>query len=142
MTPENDNWLLKSSKILFPWFGGVSTTLFIEVIADDLIYFHRFRVPIGWFGLWLVTTSISIALGFSALVLKSWRKIPLSERRGIVMKYLLIGMVNILSMTLHLAVVKVVPDNIWWGAFIYGLFLLGVHFYLNHEANLHEEIFP
>ena len=142
MTLENNNWLIKSSKILLPLFGGVSITLFIEVIADDLIWYQHTGAPLGWFGLWLITTPIAIAIGVSALVLKNWRKLPLPERRGIVSGYLLIGMVNILAMTLHLSAVSIVPGNSWWGVFGYGLFWLGVHFYLNYEANIHEKIFP
>ncbi len=142
MTLENNNWLIRSSKILLPLFGGISITLFIEVIAGDLILYHRFGVPIGWFFLWLITTSIATAIGVSALVLKSWRRLPLSERRGMVLGYLMIGMVNILSIVSHVSSVRIIPDNILWVVFGYGLLWLGAHFYLNYEANNHEEIFP
>jgi hypothetical protein len=140
---EQDNQLFRLSKVLLPLIAGISITLLIEVLADDLLFYRPYGVPFGWFGLWLVTTPVTIAMGLSTLILKSWRKVPFAKRWLIGLGYLVLGIFNVVDIGL------LTNGNyfnyyhqIWWGIYIYAAFLLGGFIFLAYRMFLEEESFP
>jgi hypothetical protein len=63
---------------------GIVITLFIVAAAGDTALGQE-RIPIGWFGLWLMTTLGSFALGTALLIHPKWRRVDLLHRRGTAM---------------------------------------------------------
>jgi hypothetical protein len=80
---------------------GIVVTLFIVAAAGDTAL-GQGGLPIGWFGLWLLTTLGSIALGTVLLIAPKWRRVDLVHRRWPAMGYLLVGLINLMSLSLHL----------------------------------------
>jgi hypothetical protein len=80
---------------------GIVFTLWVIALTGDAVY-HLYGVSAGWFGLWLATTIGSIPLGIAMLISNWWRNLPLIDRRGTAMGYLLVGFINFISLALHL----------------------------------------
>ena len=59
---------------------GIVITLFIVAAAGDTALGQE-RLPIGWFGLWILTTLGSIALGTALLIAPKWSRVDLVHRR-------------------------------------------------------------
>ncbi len=81
---------------------GVAFTLLILAAVGDTRFSSSGFIPVGWLGLWIVSTLGSIPLGIVLLIGPSWRSVSLRERRGIAMGYLIVGFVNLLALAMHL----------------------------------------
>jgi len=95
--------LLEFRRALLFVFGSVFTLLVTAAAGDTTPGKALFGVLIGWFILWLITTIGGIPLGIVMLIASGWRQLPLTERRGIAIGYLLVGLVNFLSLSIHVA---------------------------------------
>ena len=80
---------------------GIVFTLLVNVMAGDLLQ-YRYGAPFGWFVLWLITTVGSIPLGTTLLIGSGWRKLPISQRRGPAMGYLVVGFMNFFSLAIFM----------------------------------------
>jgi len=120
---------------------GVVVTLLVVVLFGDLRDFFS-EAPAGWFTMWFLTTFASIPMGIFLLVGKTWRSIPLIERRGPGMAYLLAGFLNALSLALYSSVAGGEPSLLCLPGG-YGLVLLLVYARIyHHEDRVREETFP
>lgn len=133
--------LLEFRRALLFIFGSVFTLLVAAAAGDTTRGEALFGVPIGLFILWLVTTIEGIPLGIVMLVAPGWRQLPLTERRGIAVGYLLVGLVNFLSLSFH--VTHAVPGfPAYAPAVIYGLAFSAVYAKVYATDEISEELFP
>src|SRR3989304_6060948 len=120
---------------------GVVVTLLIIVVLGDLRDFFS-EAPAGWFTMWFLTTFASIPMGIFLLAGKTWRRIPLIERRGPGMAYLLAGFLNALSLALYSSVAGGEPSLLCLPGG-YGLIVLLVYARVYHyEDRVRDENFP
>src|SRR5574341_2434902 len=94
-------YLHEFSRALLVVLGIVFTLLITTVAGDTLRYMHG--APFGWFALWFITTLGSVPLGAAMLIGSGWKKLPILQRRGTAMGYLLAGFVNCFSLALHMS---------------------------------------
>jgi len=80
-------------------YGVVFSLFFITLLGDT----HSVRggFPVGWLILWLLSTILCTPVGVYILLSPRWRALPLEERRGTAMGYMLIAGFNLLSLALH-----------------------------------------
>jgi len=89
--------LNENQKALLVIYGIVGTLLLLSLAGDTNHEAHW-----GWFVLWFITTVSSIPFGIVMLIGRWWKEIPLEMRRGTAMGYLLVGLVNLISLALDL----------------------------------------
>ncbi len=120
---------------------GIVITLFIVAAAGDTALGQE-RIPIGWFGLWLLTTLGSFALGTALLIAPKWRRVDLLHRRGTALGYLLVGLINLMSLSFH--ILHVAPGApIFVCPVSYALLLLVIYARVTPgEEKIEEELFP
>lgn len=87
---------------------GVVVSLLVIVAFGDLYAFYG-DAPAGWFTLWLLTTVAAIPMGIFLLAGTTWKPIPLRERRGLGMAYLLAGCTNFFSLALFIQIQSYEP---------------------------------
>ncbi|MEW6567176.1 MAG: hypothetical protein AB1449_03240 [Chloroflexota bacterium] len=119
---------------------GVVVSLLVVVLFGDLYSFYA-ELPAGWFTLWLLTTIASIPMGIFLLVGRTSKSIPLTERRGPALAYLMAGFVNFFSLALFTSyqnepVFFCVP-----GAYAFTLFLIYARVYTIADR-VRDETFP
>jgi hypothetical protein len=120
---------------------GIAFALLVFVIAGDTKpYMHE--TPFGWFTLWLITTIGSVPLGSAMLIGSGWRKLPISQRRGPAMGYLVVGFINFFSLAIFvLGSAPGVPAYLV--PIGYGLMLMLVYARVyGAEDKAKEEMFP
>ncbi len=129
------------SQVLLVVWGIVFTLLFTTVAGDARRYV--FGAPLGWSALWLITTIGSVTVGVAMLIGGGWKTLPILQRRGTAMGYLVAGFVNCLSLALHMLgtsrsfPIFIVP------VFLYGLALTVVYVRVyGAEEKAKEEMFP
>lgn len=142
MPKESMHWLMKASKSVLPVCWGIAITLLVEVIAGDLIWYRQTGAPLGWFGMWILITPLAVAFGFGSMFLSSWRKTPAYQYRKIGLGYISIGLLNSISLALHVSTIRAVPDRIWWGVLGYAIVAFGIWVYFQNKESSPEEIFP
>lgn len=119
---------------------GIAIALLVTVAAGDTPSFN-FEIPLGWFTLWTVTTIAGVPLGIVLFVGPGWRRLPLVKRRGIAMGFLLIGFINLFSLTIH--VFHVSPGfPIYICPVVYTLLLFVVYVRVFIGKDKKEEYFP
>jgi len=79
---------------------GIAIALLVTAASRDTPNF-QFGIPIGWFTLWLVSTMAGIPLGTLLFIGPGWRRLPLVQRRGLAMGFLIVGFANFFSLALH-----------------------------------------
>ncbi len=134
-------YLHEFSRALLVVLGIVFTLLITTVAGDTLRYMHG--APFGWFVLWFITTLGSVPLGVAMLIGSGWKMLPILQRRGTALGYLVAGFVNCLSLVLHMLgtsrsfPIFIVP------VFLYGLALTVVYARVyTAEDKTKEELFP
>jgi hypothetical protein len=120
---------------------GIVITLFIVAAAGDTALGQE-RIPIGWFGLWLLTTLGSFALGTALLIAPKWRRVDLLHRRGTALGYLLVGLINLMSLSFH--ILHITPGApIFVCPVSYAILLLVIYAHVTpSEEKIKEELFP
>ena len=89
--------LHENQKALLVIYGVVGTLFLLALAGDTNHAAHR-----GWFVLWFLTTVSSIPFGVVMIIGRWWKEVPLELRRRTAMGYLLVGFVNLISLTLDL----------------------------------------
>jgi hypothetical protein len=97
---------------------------------------------VGWFVIWLLSTSVGISLGIVMFIGGDWRKVPLEERRGTAMGYLIMGFINTLTIYFHTTQVDFLVNLLSIPIVVFGLFLLFVYRRAYNQEDRKEEIFP
>jgi hypothetical protein len=117
---------------------GIALSLLVISLSDST---SRQSVPWGWSALWVATTLGSIPLGVVMLIGSWWRKLPLAQRRGPAMGFLLVGLFNFVSLSLEL--LWETSGSLVICPIAYGLLLLPVYVRIyNVEDREKEELFP
>jgi hypothetical protein len=125
---------------LFLIFIGIAVTLLVTAASGDTPSFTS-GIPLGWFTLWIVLTISGIPLGILLLLGPGWRRLPLLQRRGIAMGFLMIGFINFFSLALHLFRVSPgFPAFICPVVYALILFVVYVRVYIGEDRK--EEYFP
>ncbi len=138
---KHARYLHEFSRALLVVLGIVFTLLVVVVSGDTMWYGHG--APFGWFSLWFITTIGSVPLGVAMLIGSGWKMLPILQRRGTALGYLVAGFVNCLSLALHmLGTSRGVPIFIV-PVFLYGLALMVVYTRVyGAEEKAKEEMFP
>jgi hypothetical protein len=128
-----------SRALLVVW--GIVFALLMFVVAGD-VNPYRHETPFGWFTLWLIATIGSVALGSAMLIGSGWRKLPISQRRGPAMGYLVVGFTNFFSLAIFM--LGSAPGVPAYAVPIgYGLVLMLVYARVYASADkANEEMFP
>lgn len=132
---------LEHSRSILLFLYGVSITLLWLVLSGDTTSV-RYTVPVGWFVIWLLSTSVGISLGIVMFIGGDWRKVPLEERRGTAMGYLIMGFINTLTIYFHTTQVDLLVNLLSIPIVVFGLFLLFVYRRAYNQEDRKEEIFP
>lgn len=139
---KNRNVLtLEHSRSIMLFLYGVTITLLWLVLSGDTNTI-RYAVPVGWFALWLLTTALSISIGIVMLIGVDWRKMPLEERRGVAMGYLIMGFINSLTIFFHTARVDLLANLLSIPIAVFGLLLIYLYWRIYRAEDRKEEIFP
>lgn len=138
MSEEKLNRALHEFKqALLVIFGIALSLLVISLSGTE----PQISVPWGWSALWFATTIGSIPLGIVMLIGSWWRKLPLVERRGPAMGYLLVGLINFISLSLEW--LWETSGTLVICPIVYGLLLLPVYVRIfNVKDGEKEELFP
>jgi hypothetical protein len=125
--------------LLFLW--GCVFALIVLAVSGGLQDFQS-QLALGWGFLWLLTVIGSVPLGIVMLIGPGWKAIPLADRRGTAMGYLLLGFVDVLALALLLAA-QWVGHVIWIPVGLYGLGLFAAYAkaFADRRASS-EETFP
>ncbi len=120
---------------------GVVVSLLVIVLFGDLYSFYA-ALPAGWFTLWLLTTFASIPMGIFLLVGRTWKPIPLTERRGPALTYLMAGFFNFFSLGV-LTTYQTYEPVFFCVPAAYALGLLGIYARVSTIADrVRDETFP
>ena len=138
MSEDKLNRALREFKQALLVIFGIALSLLVIALSGTE---PRLAVPWGWSALWVATTVGSIPLGIVMLIGSWWRKLPLVERRGPAMGYLLVGLINFISLSLEL--LWETSGTLVICPIVYGLLLLPVYVRVyNVEDREKEELFP
>ena len=141
-TSENRKVLsIEQSRSILIFLYGVTITLLWLVLSGDTNTI-RYAVTVGWFVIWLITTAVGISIGIMIFIGSDWRKIPLEERRGLAMGYLIMGFINSLTIFFHTARVDVLANLLSIPIAVFGLLLVYVYWRVYRMEDRKEEIFP
>ena len=132
---------LEQSRSILLFLYGVSITLLWLVLSGDTTSV-RYAVPVGWFVIWLLSTSVGISLGIVMFIGGDWRKVPLEERRGTAMGYLIMGFINTLTIYFQTTQVDFLVNLLSIPIVVFGLFLLFVYWRAYNKEDRKDEIFP
>jgi hypothetical protein len=118
---------------------GVAFTLLVVVLPGGTV---PGVVPPGWVALWVLTTFGGIPLGVLLLVGKGWRGMPMIQRRGTAMGFLLVGLINSFSLILGILYGHGDAGPLFCLPAAYGVALLLVYTRVFGDGQAHEELFP
>lgn len=142
MSEENIGRRFQQIRLSLLAVYGVVVSLLVMALFGDLRYFAG-EAPAGWFTLWFLTTVAGISMGVFLLVGRTWRRLPLKERRGPAMGYLLAGFVNSLSLVVFTSM-SGSPEGVCFivpAGYALGLFLAYARVY-TLEDRVRDETFP
>lgn len=136
MSDEHALQRLKVLREILLVSAGVVLTLLVTVFRQGLE-----DLPFGWTALWVITTLGCVPMGIFLLIGRAWKGVPLGQRRGLVMGYLLVGFVNFFSLALNVMYTSEVAP-ILCVPLAYALGLGVVYLRVFRGESKAEELFP
>lgn len=142
---------MKANQIIQPyelwkrglWVASGAAAMLLISALTGFRHMHKIEV-LEWYFIWLGFQLLVSPVGFYLILAPKWRRVPFSEKKGLVFGYLVIAWVSFLSF-----IIQTLTDPRNLEAFGFWLIILAAFFglalggaYWLVEQNVQEEIFP